>query len=77
MNIPISLPEELVRRAELLARHEGVSVDIFVANRLKDQLADLEYLESRAARSTEGRFRAALAQIPDKPPQHKDRLMSE
>jgi hypothetical protein len=77
MNIPISLPEELVRRVEVLARREGVSVDLFVANRLKDQLADLEYLESRAARSTEEQFRSALAQIPDNPPQQNDRLPGE
>lgn len=74
MNRTISLPEELVRRAENLARREGMSVDLFVAAHLNDQFADLEYLESRAARSTESRFRAALAQVPNVPPEPDDQM---
>lgn len=74
MNIPISLAEELLLRAELPARREGVSVDLFVARRLRDQFAGLDYLESRAARSTEDRFRAALAQVPDFPPAPLDHV---
>lgn len=74
MNRTVSLPDDLVRRAEELARREGISVDLFVAAHLKDQFADLEYLASRAARSSEEGFRGALTQIPDVPAEPDDQI---
>jgi hypothetical protein len=74
MSRTVSLPDDVVRKAEELAKHEGVSLDTFVAERLKDQFAGLEYLESRALRADERRFRSALAQIPDAPGDPNDHL---
>lgn len=74
MSRTVSLPDDVVRKAEELAKREGLSLDAFVAERLKDQFAGLDYLESRARQADEQRFRTALAQIPDVPAESNDRL---
>ena len=70
----ISLPEEIVRRAEELAARENVSVEELVSAALSEQFAGAEYLRRRGERASVQRFRAALAQIPDTEPEPHDRL---
>jgi flagellar motor switch protein FliM len=57
-----------------VALREQISVERVVYSALAEQLNALERLEERAARSSEDRFRAALAKIPDVEPPEYDRL---
>jgi hypothetical protein len=56
------------------AEREQISVERVVYSALAEQLKALDRLEERAARSSEDKFRAALAKIPDVEPADFDRL---
>ena len=74
MSRTISLPEEILRKAEELAAREHISLEELVAAALSEQFAGAEYLRRRAERASAGRFRAALDQIPHCEPEPHDRL---
>ena len=74
MNRTISLPEDLLKKADGLAASENLSVGQFVSARLAEQFAGLEYLKQRAARAGAEKFRAALLHVPDVEPGEYDRL---
>jgi len=74
MNHTISLPEDLLKRAETLPAVERQSVEDYLSARLAEQFADLEYLKQRADRASEEKFRAALQQVPDVEPEEYDRF---
>ncbi len=74
MKRTISLPEELLRRAEALAATEHLSVEQYVSTKLAEQFAGLEYLKQRADRASAERFQTALQHIPDVEPEEYDRL---
>jgi hypothetical protein len=76
MNRTVSLPEGLLKRAELLAAAEQLSLEQFLSARLSEQFDGLEYLRQRAERASEERFREALRLIPDVDPEPWDRLQS-
>ena len=74
MTLNVTLPDSLYRKAVELAEREHISVERVVYSALAEQLSALERLEERAARSSEDRFRDALAKIPDVEPPEYDRL---
>lgn len=74
MNRTISLPEEILRKADELAALAHLPVEQFVSARLSEQFAGLEYLMHRADRATAEKFQAALLQIPDAEPEAFDRF---
>jgi hypothetical protein len=74
MTRTISLPEDLLRKAEELAALERLSVEEFLSAQLSEQFAGLEYLKQRAERASVERFQAALRHIPDAEPEESDRL---
>jgi hypothetical protein len=74
MNRTISLPEELLKRAEELAAREHLPVEEFLSATLSEQLSGLEYLKQRADRASGEKFRAALGQVPDVEPEESDRF---
>jgi hypothetical protein len=74
MNRTISLPEELLKKAEELAARESLSVEEFLSVKLSEQFAGLEYLKQRADRVSTEKFRAALRHIPDVEPEEYDRF---
>ena len=74
MSRTISLPDDLLNRAEELASFERLSLEEFVSAKLSEQLADLEYLKQRAEHASDEKFRAALQLIPDAEPAEFDRL---
>ena len=76
MNRAISLPEDLLKRAEMLAAAEHLSLEQFLSARLSEQFDGLEYLRDRASRASEEKFRKALSLIPDVDPEPWDRLPS-
>ena len=74
MTLNLTLPDALYKKAMEVAVREQISVERVVYSALAEQLNALERLEERAARSSEDRFRAALARIPDVEPPEYDRL---
>jgi hypothetical protein len=70
----ISLPDEILRKAEELAARERISVEELVLAALSEQFAGAEYLRRRSDRASTERFRAALDQIPETEPESYDRL---
>jgi hypothetical protein len=74
MNRTISLPEELLKRAEELAARERVPVEVFLSAKLSEQFSGLEYLKQRADRATNEKYQAALAKVADVEPEEHDRF---
>ena len=74
MTLNVTLPDSLYKKAMEVAERERISVERVVYSALAEQMNALERLEERAARSSEDRFRAALAKIPDVEPAEYDRL---
>jgi hypothetical protein len=74
MNRSISLPDELLKKAEELAAREHLSVEEFLSARLSEQFAGLDYLKQRADRASAEKFQAALRRIPDVEPEEYDRF---
>jgi hypothetical protein len=74
MTLNITLPDSLFQKAMAVAERERISVERVVYSALAEQLKALDRLEERAARSSEDKFRAALAKIPDAEPAAFDRL---
>ena len=74
MNRAVSLPEELLRKAEAFAARKHLTLEEFLAATLAGQLAGLEYLSNRAANASEQRFQAALSHIPDVEAGEQDRF---
>jgi hypothetical protein len=74
MSRTISLPEELMKKAEELATFEHLSLEEFLSAKLSEQFADLDYLKQRAERASVEKFRAALLHIPDAEPEEYDRF---
>ena len=76
MNRTISLPEDLLKKADELAAFERLSVEQFLSATLSEQFAGLAYLKHRAERAGTEKFRAALLHIPDVEPGEYDRFDS-
>jgi hypothetical protein len=74
MTLNVTLPDSLYKKAMEVAEREQISVERVVYSALAEQLNALERLEERAARSSEDKFRAALAKIPDVEPPEYDQL---
>ena len=74
MTLNVTLPDSLYKKAMEVADRERISVERVVYSALAEQMNALERLEERAARSSEDKFRAALAKIPDVEPPEYDRL---
>jgi hypothetical protein len=74
MALTISLPDEILRKAEELAARERMSLEELVVAALSEQFAGIEYLRRRGERANAERFRAGLDQIPDAEPEPYDRL---
>ena len=74
MALTISLPDDVLHRAEELAAREQISLEELVVAALSEQFAGVEYLRRRGERTSVERFRAALDQIPDAKPEPRDQL---
>jgi hypothetical protein len=74
MSRTISLPDDLLKKAEERASFEQLSLEDFVSARLSEQLDDPDYLKRRAERAREQKFQAALRLIPDVEPEKFDRF---
>jgi hypothetical protein len=71
----IRLPNSLHDHVRELAAREGISINQLVATALAEKMSALmtvEVLEARAKRGDRKKFLAAMAQVPDVPPQPGD-----
>jgi len=76
----IRLPESLHRRARVLAKQEGVSINQLIATALAEKISALDtvaYLKERGARGSEAAFREVLGRVPSVPPVSGDELPEE
>ena len=73
----LDLPESLLKRAEELAREDGVSLDIWVTSALAQKIGAVEtaaeFFRRRSAGAGRG-LQSYLDLIPDNPPMHGDEL---
>ena len=76
MTRTISLPEDLLKKAEELAAIERMSVEEFLSTQLAEQFAGLEYLKAASGTAPAmKKFRAALRpHVPDVEPEEHDRF---
>jgi hypothetical protein len=77
MTRTFNLPESLVRRAEELAREDGVSLDLWVTSALAQKIGAVEtaaeFFRNRSARAGLG-LKHYLDQASDEPPMVGDEL---
>ena len=74
------LPESLHNHLREFAQKEGTSIDQFATSALSEKMAALaagEYLETRAVCGSREKFEAALAQVPNDPPDAQDTVISQ
>jgi hypothetical protein len=73
----IDLPESVLKRAEELAREDGVSLDIWVTSAVAQKIGVVEtaseFFRRRSAGASKG-LRSYLDLIPDHPPMAGDKL---
>lgn len=75
--ISVRLPDSLHKLVRDLAHQDQISMNQFIASAVAEKISALAtetYLNERAARASEKKFRAALAAVPDVPPGERDKL---
>lgn len=75
--ISLRLPESLHKRARELAKRENVSINRLISTALAENMSALmtdEYLQERATRGSEAKFRRALRKVKSRQPVASDRL---
>jgi hypothetical protein len=75
--LSLRLPESIHRKLAEVAEREGISINQMINSAVAEKLAALmteEYLEARAARGTERKFKAVLAKVRDLPPDPGDEI---
>jgi hypothetical protein len=66
--IEVQIPESLHKSLRLLAEHDGISVDQFVATSIAEKVAAIltaECLEARAKKESRAAYEAVLQKVPD------------
>ncbi len=72
-----AIPGSLRRRAQALARVDGIPFAQFVASAVAEKVAVLDadsYIRKRAARGDRKKFDRVMAKVPDQEPEKRDRL---
>lgn len=75
--ISLRLPDSIHDRARVLSKRDHVSINQFVATAVAEKISALEtedYLAKRASRANRKKFEEALARVPDREPEERDRL---
>jgi hypothetical protein len=75
--ISVRLPDSLHKMAKTIASEDHISMNQFIASAVAEKISALtteSYLKDRAERASEGKFRAALAAVPDTVAEDFDRL---
>jgi hypothetical protein len=74
MNVNVSIPEELYRRATEVAAEENVSVDDLFASAFEERLLEFERLKEKASRGSYEKFLRVMSKVPAGDPPEYDRL---
>lgn len=77
--LSLRLPDSLHKRIRALAKQEGISINQLISTAVAEKMAalmTLDYLEERAKRGSQDRYRAVLAKVPDAAPEHSDTFVS-
>jgi hypothetical protein len=75
--IHVLVPDDVKTQAESMAQANHMSLDDLTSMALIEKLSSMvkdPYLEARAKRADWKKFRAALAMVPDVPPEDYDKL---
>lgn len=75
--LSLRLPDSLHNQIRVLAKREGVSINQLLTSAAAEKMAALmteEYLEERARRASQERFRGVLAKVPRVSPVPEDAL---
>ena len=75
--LSLRLPNSLHEKIRQLARREGISINQFIASATAEKMTALlteEYLNERAARGSQKKFKAILNKVPDVEPENYDKL---
>lgn len=71
MNVNISIPVELYRRATEVAAEENISVDDLFAAAFEERLLEFERLKEKASRGSYQKFLRVMAKVSSaEPPQY-------
>jgi hypothetical protein len=73
MNVSVSIPEELYRKAAEVARAQQIPVDEVFASAVADHLSAWDRLQEKAARGDREKFQRTLDKVPDIEPDESDR----
>ncbi|MDR1183579.1 MAG: toxin-antitoxin system HicB family antitoxin [Coriobacteriales bacterium] len=76
-SITVRLPDSIHKNLRSIAKKDRVSINQLISSAVTEKVSALmteDYLEARAARASRETFDAALAQIPNIPPEPYDRL---
>lgn len=75
--ISIRLPDSLHRMAKNIASEDHISMNQFIASAVAEKVAALateNYLQERANRASEAKFKAAMAAVPAIAPEEADKI---
>ncbi len=75
--IELNMPDDVYEKLESLASHDHQSVNVFALRKLEElarACEDFRELEQRAQRGSREKFEAAMAKIPNVPPEPGDDL---
>lgn len=73
----VQLPDSLYQSLQNLAERDGISLEQFVALAVAEKISALtteSYLQERATRGEQKKYRAVLAKVPDVEPELNDKL---
>jgi hypothetical protein len=74
MNVSVSIPEELYRRAAEVAAAENIPVDDLFASAFEERLLEFERLKEKASRGSYEKFMRVMSKVPAVEPSEHDRL---
>lgn len=75
--INLRLPDSLHRMAKEVASQDHISLNQFITSAIAEKISALateSYLEERARRGSQEKFRQALSKVPDVEPERFDQL---
>lgn len=75
--INVRLPDSLHKMAKEVATKDHISLNQFITSAIAEKISALtteSYLDERANRGSQVKFRQALAKVPDVEPEEFDRL---
>lgn len=75
--LSLRLPNSLHEQIRQLAQREGISINQFIASATAEKMTALlteEYLNERAARGSQIKFKGILNKVPDVEPENYDKL---